>query len=127
MRGHSLGLVDLLNKTELMSDRTLAIPVVEIPGRLVYGDNEGILKETIDDLLNQGDRRIVLDLEKVSFIDSSGLADLVSAHKSVAQAGGALKLVRVNRKVRSVLTITNLLQVMQVFEDEAEALKSCQE
>ncbi len=112
---------------KLITRRQGAIPVVEIPGRLVYGDNEGILKETIDDLLNQGDRRIVLDLEKVSFIDSSGLADLVSAHKSVAQAGGALKLVRVNRKVRSVLTITNLLQVMQVFEDEAEALKSCQE
>ena len=100
------------------------VAIVTLPGRLVYGEREGILTEATDALLQEGFLRFLLDFEKVTFMDSSGLVELVGTYKRVVARGGVVKLVRANAKIRELLTITNLRESLPVFDDEEQALAS---
>jgi len=82
------------------------------------------LGETLHRLLDQGARKILLDLGGVSFLDSAGLGELIACKKKTVQSGGDIRLLRPTGKVRDMLEMLSLTRIFQVFDDEAAALAS---
>lgn len=99
-----------------------SVTVVDLGGRITLGDGSTALRDTIRDLLTQQERRILLNLGDVTYIDSSGLGELVSGFSQVRKAGGDLKLLNLTRKVHDLLQITKLYTVFDVKDDEAQAI-----
>src|ERR1700723_4426989 len=100
------------------------ITIVDLSGRITLGEGSVVLRDTIKDLLGKGQKRILLNLGVVSYIDSSGIGELVSAFTSVRNQGGELKLLNLTKKVHDLLQITKLYTVFDVRDDEASAIAS---
>ena len=100
------------------------ITVVDLSGRLTLGEGSALLRETLRELLTQGQKKIVLNLGQVGYIDSSGLGELVSGFTTVKNQGGQLKLANLTQKVNDLLTITKLYTVFEVHNDEQAAVQS---
>ena len=100
------------------------VTVVDLSGRIVLGEGSNILREALRDLVSRGNKKMLLNLADVNYIDSSGLGALVSGYTTVTGQQGQLKLVNLTRKVHDLLQITKLLTVFEVFEDETSAVKS---
>src|SRR6202167_5206945 len=98
------------------------ITIVDLSGRITLAEGSVILRDTIKDLLGKGQKKILLNLGDVSYIDSSGIGELVSAFTSVRNQGGELKLLNLNKKVHDLLQITKLYTVFDVKDDEATAI-----
>jgi anti-sigma B factor antagonist len=101
-----------------------SVTVVDVAGRITLGDGSTLLRDTIRELVAKDEKRILLNLGEVSYIDSSGLGELVSAFTQVRKQGGDLKLLNLTRKVHDLLQITKLYTVFDVKDDEASAVKS---
>src|SRR5437588_10758914 len=100
------------------------VTVVDLSGRITLGEGSVILRETVRDLLGKGNKKILLNLGDVSYIDSSGIGELVSAYTTVRNQGGELKLLNLTKKVHDLLQITKLYTVFDVKDEEAAAVKS---
>jgi len=100
------------------------ITVVDLSGRITLGEGSTVLREAVKDLLAKGQRKILLNLGDVTYIDSSGIGELVSAFTSVRNQGGDLKLLKLTKKVHDLLQITKLYTVFDVKDDEAAAIQS---
>jgi|SRR6201997_2681983 anti-sigma B factor antagonist len=98
------------------------ITIVDLSGRITLGEGSVVLRDTIKDLLGKGQKKILLNLGDVSYIDSSGIGELVSAFTSVRNQGGELKLLNLTKKVHDLLQITKLYTVFDVKDDEATAI-----
>jgi anti-sigma B factor antagonist len=98
------------------------ITIVDLSGRITLGEGSVVLRDTIKDLLGKGQKKILLNLGDVSYIDSSGIGELVSAFTSVRNQGGELKLLHLTKKVHDLLQITKLYTVFDVKDDEAGAI-----
>jgi anti-sigma B factor antagonist len=98
------------------------ITIVDLSGRITLGEGSVVLRDTIKDLLGKGNKKILLNLGDVSYIDSSGIGELVSAFTSVQRQGGELKLLNLTKKVHDLLQITKLYTVFDVKDDEASAV-----
>lgn len=100
------------------------VMVVDLCGRITLGEGWGTLHQTIKRLLEQGHRRVLLNLKEVTYIDSAGLGELVGSYATLTNQGGEMKLVYAENKVRDVLQVTRLASVFENFHDEAAALRS---
>lgn len=100
------------------------VTVVNLSGRLTLGDASAQLRQTLKDLLDDGKKKIVLNLGEVAYIDSSGLGELVSGFTTVKNQGGELKLASLTQKVNDLLTVTKLYTVFEVHNDENAAVQS---
>ena len=100
------------------------VTVMDLSGRIVLGDGSSLLRETVKDLASRGQKKILLNLADVSYIDSSGLGAMVASFTTITGQQGQIKLVKLTAKVHDLLQITKLLTVFEVFTDEATALKS---
>ena len=100
------------------------IAIVDCSGRITLGEGSVILRDTVRDLLGKGQKKILLNLGEVTYIDSSGIGELVSAYTSVRNQGGELKLLNLTKKVHDLLQITKLYTVFDVKDDEATAIAS---
>jgi anti-sigma B factor antagonist len=100
------------------------VTVVDMSGRITLGEGSVILRETVKDLLAKGQKKILLNLGDVSYIDSSGIGELVSAFTSVRNQGGELKLLKLTKKVKDLLQITKLYTVFDIKDDEAAAVQA---
>ena len=98
------------------------VVVVDLSGRIKLGEGSSILRDTVKDLLSKGQKNILLNLGDISYIDSSGIGELVSAFTSVRNQGGELKLLNLTKKVTDLLQITKLYTVFDIRDDEAEAI-----
>jgi len=98
------------------------VTIVDLSGRITLGEGSVVLRDTIKDLLGKGQKKILLNLGDVSYIDSSGIGELVSAFTSVRNQGGELKLLHLTKKVHDLLQITKLYTVFDVKDDEAGAI-----
>ena len=99
-----------------------SITIVDVSGRITLGDGSVALRDTIRDLVAKGNKKILLNLGEVMYIDSSGLGGLVSAFGTVRDQGGELKLLKVTKKVQDLLKMTRLDTLFDVKDDEATAL-----
>lgn len=100
------------------------IAIVDLSGRITLGEGSVILRDTVRDLVGKGNKKILLNLGEVNYIDSSGIGELVSAFTSVRNQGGELKLLNLTKKVHDLLQITKLYTVFDIKDDEAAAIKA---
>jgi anti-sigma B factor antagonist len=108
-----------------MSPRQVGdVTVIDVTGRITLGEGSSNLRDGIRDLVAKGNKKILLNLGDVSYIDSSGIGELVSGFTSVANQGGQLKLLNLTKRVRDLLQITKLYTVFEVYDDEAAAVRS---
>ena len=100
------------------------VTILDMNGRIVLGEPTALLRDTIQDLLTRGQKKVLVNLAGVSYIDSSGLGALVSGFTTMTNQQGQLKLLNLTKKVQDLLQITKLLTVFDVYEDEIAAIKS---
>ena len=100
------------------------VVIMDLSGRITMGEGTLIVRDQIKKLLDAGDRKFLLNLSDVDYIDSSGLGELVTSFTTVRNQGGQLKLLNLTRRVQDLLQITKLLTVFEVFDSESEALKT---
>ena len=100
------------------------VTVIDVAGRITLGEGSSALRETLRDLIAKNQNKILLNLADVSYIDSSGIGELVSGYTTVTNTGGSLKLLNLNKRVKDLLQITKLYTVFEVHEDEAAAIRS---
>ena len=98
------------------------VTILDLSGRITLGEGSVTIRDAVHDALAKGNKRILLNLGEISYIDSSGLGELVSAYTSVKNAGGELKLLNLTRKVQDLLQITKLYTVFDIKDDEASAI-----
>ena len=100
------------------------VSVVDVVGRITLGEGSSALRDALRGLVSGGQKKILLNLGEVSYIDSSGIGELVSGFTTVTNNGGQLKLLSLTKRVKDLLQITKLYTVFDVHEDEAEAVRS---
>ncbi|HEV2836270.1 MAG TPA: STAS domain-containing protein [Pyrinomonadaceae bacterium] len=101
------------------------VTVLDMNGKITIGEGSVALRTAVRRLLEEGKKRILLNLAGVGYIDSSGIGELVSSYTAIGkEEGGQLKLLNLTQKLQDLLTITKLLTVFDVYESEAEALNS---
>ena len=100
------------------------VTIVDLSGRITLGEGSVILRDTVRDLVGKGNKKILLNLGEVNYIDRSGIGELVSAFTTVRNQGGELKLLNLTKKVHDLLQITKLYTVFDVKDDETAAIKS---
>ncbi|MCC6858770.1 MAG: STAS domain-containing protein [Bryobacterales bacterium] len=100
------------------------VTVVDAVGRITLGEGSSALRDTIRELVGKGQKKVLLNLAEVSYIDSSGIGELVSGFTTVTNQGGQLKLLGLTKRVRDLLQITKLYTVFDVHETEASAVRS---
>ena len=108
-----------------IEERTIGpVVVLDMAGRLVAGESQGQLKDKINSLTMQGRLQILLNLAEVSYIDSTGLGELVSSYSTVTRHRGQIKLLNLTKRIQDLLAITKLLTVFETYENEGDAIKS---
>ena len=100
------------------------VAVLEISGRITLGEGNVMLREIVRELLDKGNKKIVLDLDEVQYVDSSGIGELVKTHTTVRNQGGQLRLINLNKRVNDLLQMTRLSAVFDIARDEASAVAS---
>ena len=108
-----------MNKRQIDS-----VTVIDMSGKIILGEETAQLRETVKRMLSEGNDRILLNLSDVTYIDSSGLGQLVSCFATTSEKGGQMKLLNLTNKVKEVLQITKLSTVFDIFEDENKAIQS---
>jgi anti-sigma B factor antagonist len=98
------------------------VTVVDLSGQIKLGEGSSVLRDTVKDLLAKGHKKILLNAAEITYIDSSGIGELISAFTSVRNQGGELKLLHLTKKFHDILQITKLYTVFDVRDDEAQAL-----
>jgi anti-sigma B factor antagonist len=100
------------------------VNVIDAAGRISIGEGAGALRDALRDMVARNQKKILLNLANVSYIDSSGIRELVSGLSSVTNTGGQLRLSNLNKRVKDLLQVTRLDTVFDIHEDEAAAISS---
>jgi anti-sigma B factor antagonist len=100
------------------------VTVIDVAGRITLGEGSSTLRDALRDLVKKDHKKILLNLGEVTYIDSSGIGELVSAYTTITNQGGHLKLLGLTHRVKDLLQITKLYTVFDVHEDEAHAIRS---
>jgi anti-sigma B factor antagonist len=100
------------------------VAVVDIDGRVTFGEGAALLRDKINSLLHREHRKLLLNLAGVNYLDSAGLGEIVSTFATVRRQGGSLKLLGLTSRIRDLLSITKLLTVFETFDSEGEAIRS---
>ena len=108
-----------------IEERTVGdVVVLDLKGRITLGDGDQLLKDKVNSLVNQGNKRIVLNLGGVPYIDSAGLGEIVRTYTTVSRQGGKLKLLNLTKRIQDLLAITKLLTVFETYDTEQDAIGS---
>ena len=100
------------------------VVVLDLKGKITLGEGDELLKDKVNSLVNQGHKKIILNLAGVPYIDSAGLGEVVRTYTTVSRQGGSLKLLNLTKRITDLLSITKLLTVFECHDSEADALKS---
>ncbi len=100
------------------------VTVIDAAGRITLGEGASTFRDTVRDLAAKGNKKLLLNLSEVSYIDSSGIGEMVSGFTTVTNHGGVLRLLGLNKRVKDLLQITKLYTVFEVFDDEPSAIRS---
>src|SRR5258706_1724373 len=108
-----------------IEERTIGdVVVLDVKGRVMLGEGDELLRDKVNSLMNQGRKKIVLNLAEVPYIDSAGLGEVVRTYTTVSRQGGHLKLLNLTKRITDLLAITKLLTVFETFDSENEAVRS---
>lgn len=109
---------------KLVTRKVGDVTVIDAAGRITLGEGASSFRDTVRDLANKGEKKLLVNLSEVSYIDSSGIGEMVSGFTTVTNHGGQLKLLGLSKRVKDLLQITKLYTVFEVFDDEASAVRS---
>jgi anti-sigma B factor antagonist len=101
-----------------------AVTLIDLNGKITIGEGDVILRDAIEKVLKAGSTKVLLNLSKISYMDSAGIGELVACYKRAREKGGELKLLNPSGKVEDLLQLTKLEEIFETFRDEATALKS---
>ena len=108
-----------------IEERTVGeVVVLDLKGLITLGEGDQLLKDKVNSLVNQGRKRIILNLAGVPYIDSAGLGEIVGSYTTVSRQGGSLKLLGLTKRITDLLSITKLLTVFETYDNEADAVRS---
>ena len=100
------------------------IAIIDLDGRITLGESTGLLRDNFRELLAQGSKKIVLNLARVSYVDSAGLGELVGVYTTAKNQGGGVKLLNLQKKLNDLLQVTKLETVFESYDDEQKAIQS---
>ena len=100
------------------------VMVLDVKGRITLGDGDELLKDKVNSLVSARNKKIILNLADVPYVDSAGLGEIVRTYTTVSRQGGSLKLLNLTKRISDLLAITKLLTVFETFDSEDEAVKS---
>ncbi len=100
------------------------VTILDLSGKMTLGEGDELLREKIASLVNSGQKQLLLNLDGVPYIDSAGLGEIVRTYTTVSRQGGTLKLLHLTKRIEDLLSITKLLTVFDVYDNEAEAIQS---
>ncbi len=100
------------------------VSVVDLSGKITIGEGDVVLRDKVLELLEGGHTKILLSLEKVSYMDSAGIGELVACFKKARERGGTVKLLKPSGKVEDLLQLTKLWEVFEIFAEEQPAVAS---
>jgi anti-sigma B factor antagonist len=103
------------------------VVIMDLGGRITVGEGSVSLRERTREELGKGRKQILLNLGDISYIDSSGLGELISAYASARNHGGEVKLLNLTKRVRDLMEIVKLYTVFDIYDDEASAIASFQD
>jgi anti-sigma B factor antagonist len=103
---------------------TAQAAILDMSGRLTLGEALGDFRDSIREALAGEQKNILLNLAEVSYIDSSGLGQMIGSYATITSRGGQMKLLNLQKKVKDLMQITKLMTVFESYTDEAEALRS---
>ena len=109
---------------KIASRQVGGIAIVDAHGVITVGVGNILLREIVANLLKEGNKKLLLNLRGVEYVDSAGLGELVKTHTTLARHGGQLKIVNLNKKVQDLFKLTGLDVVFDVYEHEANAIQS---
>src|SRR6266852_4277042 len=95
------------------------VTILDVEGKILLGERGVKMKKKIDELTGRGETRLLLNLANVPYMDSGGLGEIVRSYTTVKRAGGELKLLNATKRISDLLTITKLITVFEIYEDEA--------
>ena len=108
-----------------IDERTVGeVTVLDMQGKLLISEGDELLRDKINNLVESGKTKILLNLGDVPYMDSAGLGEVVRCYTTVSRKNGKLKLVNLTKRLRDLLSITKLLTVFETYEDEGEAIQS---
>jgi anti-sigma B factor antagonist len=100
------------------------VTVLDMSGKITIGEGSVALRSAIRKLIEEGKKKILLNLSQVSYVDSSGIGEFVASFTAIGREGGQLKLLNLTQKIQDLLAITKLLTVFDTYDDEPSALNS---
>jgi|SRR5215207_3403246 anti-anti-sigma factor len=100
------------------------VTILDLKGKITIGSGDVVLRNSMQEIMNSGATKVLINMRDVSTIDSSGIGELVSAYTTATNRGAKLKLFNLPAKVTDILTITQLITVFDVFDSEDEAVRS---
>jgi anti-sigma B factor antagonist len=100
------------------------VTILDLQGKMLIGEGDELLREKINQLVENGTERIVLNLAEVPYVDSAGLGEIVRCYTTVSRKNGKLKLLHLTKRIHDLLSITKLLTVFETYDTEEEAVKS---
>jgi len=100
------------------------VMILDVTGKLTIGEGDELLKDKINSLIQQGHKKLILNLEGVPYVDSAGLGEIVRTYTTVSRQGGNLKLLNLTKRIEDLLSITKLLTVFDTYDSEQDALNS---
>ena len=108
-----------------IAERTVSdVTVLDLKGKMTLGEGDELLKDKINSLIQQDQKKLLLNLEGVPYIDSAGLGEIVRTYTTVSRQGGSLKLLNLTKRITDLLAITKLLTVFETFDSENDAVRS---
>ena len=100
------------------------VTILDVEGKILLGEGDVQLKRKIDELIERKENKLLLNLANVPYMDSGGLGEIVRSYTTVKRAGGELKLLNATKRISDLLTITKLITVFEIYDNEAEGVKS---
>ena len=100
------------------------VVIIDVDGKIVLGDGDVEIKQIVDNLLDRGSRQFLLNMSRVPYLDSAGLGEIIRCFTALRKNGGSFKLLSPNQRIIDLMTITKLLDVFDIFENEAAAIAS---
>ncbi|HEY0173705.1 MAG TPA: STAS domain-containing protein [Pyrinomonadaceae bacterium] len=100
------------------------VTILDLEGKITIGEGNVALRTAVRKLVSEGKKKVLLNLSGVSYMDSSGIGELVSSHTTISREQGQLKMLGLGEKIKELLVITKLLTVFDTYKTEPEALNS---
>ena len=109
---------------KIFQRREGSVTILDLEGRITIGEGDVLLREAVNHLLRTGEKNILLNMARVSYMDSSGVGELLACLTTARESEGAFKLLNISKKIKNLLHIAQILAVFEYFDDEQVALTS---